>query len=204
MAAGYFTPGAGARRRGTEEGQGPGAGRMSLVRVRPDHDTGRPEGAAAALRTTAAVRERAQYLPNRARAGDSRWFSRATTMHCLLRRGRSRRRHARPLPRPAHPVSTAVGAISRPAVWTARPSSMRGSPRGQIDACPRHDRPGRGQRAARRRRRRGLALRRGSHWRSASADPRVWAWRAGTRSAAAPSPATRHIRCRSTLAACAV
>jgi hypothetical protein len=48
---------------------------MSLVGVRPDHDTSRPAGAAAALRTTAAVRERAQYLTNRARAGDSLWFS---------------------------------------------------------------------------------------------------------------------------------
>jgi hypothetical protein len=48
---------------------------MSLVRVRPDHDTSRPAGAAAALRTTTAVRERAQYLLHRARAGGSRWFS---------------------------------------------------------------------------------------------------------------------------------
>ena len=48
---------------------------MSLVGVRPDHDTSSPEGAAAVLRTTTAVRERAQYLLNRARAGDSPWFS---------------------------------------------------------------------------------------------------------------------------------
>src|SRR6476661_4489578 len=48
---------------------------MSLVGVRPDHDTSRPAGAAAALRTTTAVRERAQYLLNRARAGDSLWFT---------------------------------------------------------------------------------------------------------------------------------
>ena len=48
---------------------------MSLVSVRPDHDTSRPTGAAAALRTTTAIRERAQYLLNRARAGDSLWFS---------------------------------------------------------------------------------------------------------------------------------
>jgi uncharacterized protein DUF1688 len=48
---------------------------MSLVGVRPDHDTSRPAGAATALRTTAVVRERAQYLLNRARAGDSPWFS---------------------------------------------------------------------------------------------------------------------------------
>jgi Protein of unknown function (DUF1688) len=48
---------------------------MSLVGVRPDHDTSRPAGAAAALRTTTAIRERAQYLLNRARAGDSLWFS---------------------------------------------------------------------------------------------------------------------------------
>ena len=48
---------------------------MSLVGVRPDHDTSRPAGAAAALRTTAAIRERAQFLLSRARAGDSLWFS---------------------------------------------------------------------------------------------------------------------------------
>jgi len=48
---------------------------MNLVGVRPDHDTSRPAGAAAALRTTTAIRERAQYLLNRARAGDSLWFS---------------------------------------------------------------------------------------------------------------------------------
>ena len=47
---------------------------MSVVGVHLDHDTGRPAGAAAALRTTAAVRERAQYLLHRARAGDSGWF----------------------------------------------------------------------------------------------------------------------------------
>ena len=38
----------------------------------PDRDTA--AGAAAALRTTRAVRERAQYLLQRARAGDSSWF----------------------------------------------------------------------------------------------------------------------------------
>jgi hypothetical protein len=38
-------------------------------------DIGRPEGAAAALRTTDAVRERARQLLQRAREGDSRWFS---------------------------------------------------------------------------------------------------------------------------------
>jgi hypothetical protein len=48
---------------------------MSLVGIRPDHDTSRPAGAAAALRTTTAIRQRAQRLLNRARAGDSLWFS---------------------------------------------------------------------------------------------------------------------------------
>ena len=48
---------------------------MSLVGIRSDLDTSRAAGAAAALRTTIAVRERAQYLLNRARAGDSLWFS---------------------------------------------------------------------------------------------------------------------------------
>jgi Protein of unknown function (DUF1688) len=47
---------------------------MSLASARVDHDTGRPAGAAAALRTTAVIRERAQYLLGRARAGDSPWF----------------------------------------------------------------------------------------------------------------------------------
>jgi hypothetical protein len=47
---------------------------MSVVGVHLDHDTGRPAGAAAALRTTAAIRERAQFLLHRARAGDSPWF----------------------------------------------------------------------------------------------------------------------------------
>jgi Protein of unknown function (DUF1688) len=48
---------------------------MSLVGVPLDHDTSRPAGAAAALRTTTAIRERARYLLHRARAGDSPWFS---------------------------------------------------------------------------------------------------------------------------------
>jgi hypothetical protein len=48
---------------------------MSLVGVRPDHDTSRPAGAVAVLRTTTAIRERAQYLLKRARAGESLWFS---------------------------------------------------------------------------------------------------------------------------------
>jgi hypothetical protein len=45
------------------------------VRVSPGLDTGRPDGAVAALRTTTAIRERAGQLLQRARAGDSRWFS---------------------------------------------------------------------------------------------------------------------------------
>jgi hypothetical protein len=45
------------------------------VGVSPDLDTSRPGGAAAALRTTTAIRERAGQLLHRARAGDSRWFS---------------------------------------------------------------------------------------------------------------------------------
>lgn len=48
---------------------------MSALGIGPDLDTGRAEGAAAALRTTTAVRERAQYLLNRAREGGSPWFS---------------------------------------------------------------------------------------------------------------------------------
>jgi uncharacterized protein DUF1688 len=39
-----------------------------------DVDTGTPEGAAAALRSTTAVRERARHLLRRARNGDSAWF----------------------------------------------------------------------------------------------------------------------------------
>jgi hypothetical protein len=45
------------------------------VGVGSDLDTGRPDGAAAVLRTTWAVRERAGQLLHRARAGESRWFS---------------------------------------------------------------------------------------------------------------------------------
>jgi hypothetical protein len=48
---------------------------MSLAGVRPDHDTSSPADAVAELRTTTAIRERAQYLLHRARAGDSAWFS---------------------------------------------------------------------------------------------------------------------------------
>ena len=47
---------------------------MSLVGVHADRDTRRPGGAAAVLRTTTAIRERAQFLLQRARAGDSPWF----------------------------------------------------------------------------------------------------------------------------------
>jgi Protein of unknown function (DUF1688) len=45
------------------------------VGVSADVDTTRPDGAAAALRTTTTIRERAGQLLRRARAGDSRWFS---------------------------------------------------------------------------------------------------------------------------------
>ncbi|TQC47433.1 DUF1688 family protein [Rhodococcus sp. WS4] len=48
---------------------------MSVLGVGPDLDTGRAEGAAAALRSTSAVRERAQQLLRRSRDGESRWFS---------------------------------------------------------------------------------------------------------------------------------
>jgi Protein of unknown function (DUF1688) len=47
---------------------------VSLAGVRFDHDTSRPAGAAAALRTTTVIRERAQFLLHRARAGGSPWF----------------------------------------------------------------------------------------------------------------------------------
>ena len=47
---------------------------MSVIGVGPALDTGRAEGAAAALRTTSAVRERARQLLSRAREGDSLWF----------------------------------------------------------------------------------------------------------------------------------
>ncbi|MEN0140390.1 MAG: URC4/urg3 family protein [Rhodococcus sp. (in: high G+C Gram-positive bacteria)] len=47
---------------------------MSVTGVGPVLDVGRAEGAAAALRTTTAVRERAQLLLRRAREGGSRWF----------------------------------------------------------------------------------------------------------------------------------
>ncbi|MFC9838182.1 URC4/urg3 family protein [Rhodococcus sp. NPDC127530] len=47
---------------------------MSVIGVGPVLDTVRAEGAAAALRTTSAVRERARQLLFRAREGDSLWF----------------------------------------------------------------------------------------------------------------------------------
>ncbi|BAH48635.1 URC4/urg3 family protein [Rhodococcus opacus] len=47
---------------------------MSVTGVGPVLDVGRADGAAAALRTTTAVRERAQLLVRRAREGGSRWF----------------------------------------------------------------------------------------------------------------------------------
>jgi hypothetical protein len=48
---------------------------MSSVRSVLDADTDRPEGAVAALRSTTAIRERARHLLQRARDGDSGWFS---------------------------------------------------------------------------------------------------------------------------------
>lgn len=47
---------------------------MSVTGVGPALDVGRAEGAAAALRTTSAVRERAQLLLRRAREDGSHWF----------------------------------------------------------------------------------------------------------------------------------
>jgi hypothetical protein len=48
---------------------------MSSVHSVLDADTDRPDGAAAALRTTTAIRERARHLLLRARNGDSAWFT---------------------------------------------------------------------------------------------------------------------------------
>ncbi len=48
---------------------------MSALGTRHDLDTGRSDDAAAMLRTTTAVRERARQLVQRARAGDSHWFT---------------------------------------------------------------------------------------------------------------------------------
>nr|WP_041314195.1 URC4/urg3 family protein [Mycobacterium sp. JS623] len=45
-----------------------------MVSAHLEHDTSEPAGAAAALRTTTAIRERAQFLLSRARAGESPWF----------------------------------------------------------------------------------------------------------------------------------
>jgi GTP cyclohydrolase II len=64
VAAGYFTPGA-----------VPDAEELKKAKGRGLDDTDRPETAAAALRNTTAVRERARQLLERARAGESRWFS---------------------------------------------------------------------------------------------------------------------------------
>lgn len=48
---------------------------MSSVHSVLDADTDRPDGAAAALRSTTVIRERARHLLQRARNGDSAWFS---------------------------------------------------------------------------------------------------------------------------------
>ena len=48
---------------------------MSFSGTTADLDTSLPEGAAMALRTTVAVRERARHLLQRARVGASRWFA---------------------------------------------------------------------------------------------------------------------------------
>jgi GTP cyclohydrolase II len=64
IAAGYFTP-----------GPVPGAQELKRAKGRWLDDCDRAEGAAAVLRSTTAVRERARQLLQRARAGDSRWFS---------------------------------------------------------------------------------------------------------------------------------
>jgi len=48
---------------------------MSSVHTELDPDTDRADGAAAALRSTTAIRERARHLLRRARSGDSAWFS---------------------------------------------------------------------------------------------------------------------------------
>ncbi|KAA0081698.1 DUF1688 family protein [Mycolicibacterium sp. P9-64] len=48
---------------------------MSSVRTELDPDTDRADGAAAALRSTTAIRERAGHLLERARCGESAWFS---------------------------------------------------------------------------------------------------------------------------------
>src|SRR6185295_7063713 len=67
-----------ARRRGAEEGQGQGAGRMTLhtgaVGAGVDRRAAHPADAAALLRTTGAVRSRSAQLLERARSGMSRWF----------------------------------------------------------------------------------------------------------------------------------
>ncbi|MBB3036979.1 GTP cyclohydrolase II [Hoyosella altamirensis] len=65
MAAGYFTP-------------GPVLGAEQLKQVRGrglDETTDNPVGAAAALRSTAAIRDRANQLLHRARDGRSTWFT---------------------------------------------------------------------------------------------------------------------------------
>jgi GTP cyclohydrolase II len=64
VAAGYFTPGA-----------VPDAEELKKAKGRGLDDTDRPESAVRALRSTTAVRERARQLMERARAGESRWFS---------------------------------------------------------------------------------------------------------------------------------
>ena len=174
---------------------------MNLVGVRPDHDTSRPAGAAAALRTTTAIRERAQYLLNRARAGDSLWFSVDDDS----------------MPAAAAEVADVTRArypdlrIPYHSRWRHFEAGGMDRKAGLDSRLAAEDTPARARAMI------DLAVvsvlldaGAGPDWHyleappgSASAGPRVWVWRVGTRSAAESSPAMRRIRCRSTLPACA-
>jgi hypothetical protein len=155
MAAGYFTPGAVPD---AERSSRPRAGGwMTAGRIRAGP---LPAGdlAAAALRTTHAVRERC----GQCSTGPARPLGlvhASTTASC-----------ATPPPKwPTPPAaatpsctsrSTAAGATSRPAASTARPNSRSCWATCGAGARPRHGRPHRRQRAARCRRRRRLEVRR--------------------------------------------
>ena len=97
-AAGYFTPGPVPDADELRKAKG-AAWMGDVTQIVPDTDN--PSGAASELRKTSAIRHRARLLLERARAGDSEWF----TVHdgeLMTAAKRSRCRNSPPLSRFAH------------------------------------------------------------------------------------------------------
>ena len=162
-----------------------------------------PQAAAALLRSTDAVRERAAALLARARRGESQWFT-SVGDDAL----QDTARVVADVTRERYPS----GAIPYHSRW--RHFEAGGVDRlgelnrmlGDVDARERRaraHRPGAGERAARCRRGRGLALCRSRPPASASRAPRGWASPASTPSRAACSRPTPSNRCRPMPPACA-